>query len=120
VLLTEDYQHIEAVVPNLVATKFESASLGGDRKFVTQTSLHHFLGEGNVPWGCLHGECSLLAFTAPFSPARSLAFFERGLTGRIAELFQVSNEKDSVVKALLISSGVPWSPYHASFMTGSA
>jgi dihydrodipicolinate synthase/N-acetylneuraminate lyase len=100
VLLTEDYQRIEAVVPNLVATKFESASPGETRKLVTQTELQHFLGEGNFPWGCLHGECSLLAFTAPLSPARALAFFELGLTGRIAELFQLADEIDSVVEAL--------------------
>jgi dihydrodipicolinate synthase/N-acetylneuraminate lyase len=100
VLLTEDYLRIEAEVPNLVATKFESASPIETRKLVTQTSLQHFLGEGNFPWGCLHGECSLLAFTAPLSPARTRRFFDLGVTGQIAELFQQAAEIDSVVDAL--------------------
>lgn len=100
VLLIEDYQRIEAVVQNLVATKFESASPGEARKLVTQISLQHFLGEGNFSWGCLHGECSLLAFTALLSPARVLAFFELGLNRQVSELFQVADEIDSVVEAL--------------------
>ena len=100
VLLTEDYRRIEAVVPNLVATKFEGASPAETRKLVTQTSLQHFLGEGNFPWGCLHGECSLLAFTAPLSPARARRFFDLGVTGQVAELFRCADEIDSVVEAL--------------------
>jgi len=99
-LYTEDYLRIEAEVPNLVATKFESASPTETRKLVTQTSLQHFLGEGNFPWGCLHGECSLLAFTAPLSPASARRFFDLGVTGRVAELFRCAEEIDSVVEAL--------------------
>ncbi|MCX8213764.1 MAG: hypothetical protein OTJ97_04545, partial [SAR202 cluster bacterium] len=50
--------------------------------------------------GCLHGECSLLAFTALLSPARVLTFFELGLNRQVSELFQVADEIDSVVEAL--------------------
>ena len=100
-LYTEDYRRLEAEVPNLVGTKFTGASREEAYKLVTQTDLQHFLGEGNFPFGCLHGECSLLASWGPLFPMKIRELFDHGVEGRFEKLFRLSAEITRVTEAFM-------------------
>ena len=87
VLGTEDYKRLQDAVPNLVATKFTGAAPAECARLVKETELQHFLGENNFPFGCLHGECSLLASLGPMMPKRTLEYFGYGVEGDFENLF---------------------------------
>ena len=89
VLGTEDYKRLQDAVPNLVATKFTGAAPAECARLVKETELQHFLGENNFPFGCLHGECSLLASLGPMMPKRTLEYFRYGVEGDFENLFRM-------------------------------
>ena len=89
VLATEDYKRLQDAVPNLVATKFTSAAPAECATLVKETELQHFLGDNNFPFGCLHGECSLLASFGPMMPKRTLEYFRYGVEGDFENLFRI-------------------------------
>ena len=101
VLVTEDYMRLEDTVPNLVATKYTSASLAETFKLVTQTEIQHFLGERNFGSGCLHGECALLASWGLLFPKKIHEFFEFGITGQFEKLFRRGAEIDRARSAFI-------------------
>ena len=85
VLVTEDYKRLQDAVPNLVATKYTSAAPAECAALVKETEIQHFLGDNNFPFGCLHGECSLLSSYGPMMPKRTLEYFRYGRGGRFRE-----------------------------------
>jgi hypothetical protein len=62
--------------------------------------LQHFFVE-MFPFARLHGECSLLAATAPMYPAHAQRLFEFGNSGRVHELFCLQRELSDVDAAIL-------------------
>ena len=89
VLVTEDYKRLQDAVPNLVATKYTSASPGECARLVNETQIQHFFGEGNFPYGCVHGECSLLTSLGAMIPKRTHEFFRYGVEGDLKNLFRI-------------------------------
>ena len=71
VLEGSDYARLQDAIPNLVATKNGGSSSVSIAGIVTESpELQHFLVEPVFPYGCLHGECSLLASLAAVSPTK--------------------------------------------------
>jgi len=89
VLVTEDYKCLQDAVPNLVATKYTSASSNECASLVQETDLQHFFGDQNFPMGCLHGECSLLTSYGAMMPKRTFEFFQYGISGDFENLFRI-------------------------------
>ena len=89
VLVTEDYKRLQDAVPNLVATKYTGAPPPECASLVTETEIQHFLGDNNFPFGCLHGECSLLTSYGPMMPKRTLEYFRYGVEGDFENLFRI-------------------------------
>ena len=88
-MVTEDYKRIQDSVPNLVATKYTSASPSECASLVQETDLQHFFGDMNFPMGSLHGECSLLTSYGAIMPKRTLEFFQNGISGDFENLFRI-------------------------------
>jgi len=90
VLTGADYRRIVAVVPNLVATKNTGGGLARASDLMKHApELQHFFGEANFPFGCMYGECSLLATMGPMTPVKTRAFFQAGCEGRWDECFHL-------------------------------
>ena len=101
VLVTEDYKRLQEAVPNLVATKYTSASPAECATLVTQTEIQHFFGEDNFPYGCLYGECSLLASWAAIAPRKVHELFNAGVAGEFDKLFRTQVEIARMGQAFL-------------------
>ena len=101
VLVTEDYKRLQDEVPNLVATKYTSASLSECASLVNETDLQHFFGDNNFPSGCLFGECSLLSSYGPLIPKRTLEYFQYGRDRDIEKLFKMQAKITSVMADFL-------------------
>ncbi len=101
VLVTDDYKRLQDAVPNLVATKFTSAAPAECARLVTETELQHFFGEDNFPFGCQHGECSLLASYGPMMPKRTLQYFRYGVEGDFENLFRMQARMTAAVDDFL-------------------
>ncbi|MDP6064013.1 MAG: hypothetical protein QGI49_04405, partial [SAR202 cluster bacterium] len=100
-LYAEDYKRLEAVVPNLVGTKFTSADANECRKLVTETTLQHFLAENNYPFGSLHGECSILASFGSLFPSKVRELFNLGKAGEFEKAYRVALEIDEAKDTFL-------------------
>lgn len=84
-----DYRRIADAVPNLVATKITGADLRGAMDLLALVpELQHFFVE-LYPAVCMHGECSLLAATAPMYPSKVRELYEHGRAGRLEALTQL-------------------------------
>ena len=104
ILLTDDYKRIQESVPNLVATKFTTASPTECYRLITETDLQHFLGEGNFAFGSLYGECSLLSSLAALTPEKIKKYFNYGKNKEYEELFKLQLEISLVIKSFLNSA----------------
>ncbi len=102
VLEGSDYARLQDAIPNLVATKNGGSSSVLISGIVSESpELQHFLVEPVFPYGCLQGECSLLASLAAVSPTKVKQYFEYGRTGRFDELFKMQVEMGKVMEAFL-------------------
>ncbi len=89
VLMVEDYKRLQDAVPNLAATKFTSATADQCARLVRETDIQHFFSEGNFPFGCLYGECSLLTSLGAMIPKRTHEYFGYGVAGDFENLFRL-------------------------------
>ena len=107
VLVVDDYKRLQDVVPNLVATKYTSASPGECARLVAETDIQHFLGEGNFPFGCLYGECSLLTSLGAIMPGRTHEYFSYGVDRDFPNLFQAYAKTMLIIDDLIEVTGRP-------------
>ncbi len=90
VLTGSDYRRLVDAVPNLVATKNTGGGIARATDLMRNVpELQHFFGEANFPFGCMEGECSLLASLGPMTPQKVWAFFDAGRAGRWDECFRL-------------------------------
>ncbi|MSP12465.1 MAG: hypothetical protein EXR62_05850 [Chloroflexi bacterium] len=90
VLNGTDYRRLVDAIPNLVATKNTGGGMPGTADLILNSpELQHFLGEENFPYGCMLGECSLLATKGPTAPHKTFEFFEAGVTRQIEKLYRM-------------------------------
>jgi dihydrodipicolinate synthase/N-acetylneuraminate lyase len=105
VLVTEDYKRLQDAVPNLVATKYTSASPNECAHLVKETDIQHFFGERNFPFGCIHGECSLLTSLGALIPQRTHEFFRYGVEGDLENLFRIHARIMTIVDDVIAAAG---------------
>src|SRR5215831_9980455 len=87
-LTADDYRRLVDAVPNLAATKNTGTTLDSTAALMRKApELQHFFGESMFPYGCLHGECSLLSSFGPMIPRKTKELFEYGVTGQVEKLF---------------------------------
>lgn len=80
-----DYRRIIDVVPNLVATKNTGGGSARAADLMRHApELQHFFGEENFLYGCMYGECSLLASFGPLTPRATWAYFQAGRERNLA------------------------------------
>ena len=101
VLVTEDYKRLQDAVPNLVATKYTGAAPAECATLVNETEIQHFLGDNNFPFGCLHGECSLLTSYGAMMPRRTLEYFGYGVEGDFENMFRIQARIAAAAKDFL-------------------
>ena len=95
-----DYGRLQEAIPNLVATKNGGLSNLAIAEIMTEASkLQHFLVEPVFPYGCLQGECSLLASLGPLFPSKCKMYFECGRDGQFDKLFKLQVEFKQVTEA---------------------
>ena len=91
---------IEAV-PNLVATKTSSMDMGFIRNLMTEAGvLQHFFLQGPFPYGCVHGECSLISSLGPLFPVLSSQLYDAGRSGGLATAFRIQARMMEVAAGL--------------------
>lgn len=96
-----DYRRIADHVPNLVATKITGADLRTALELLALVpEIQHFFVE-LYPSVCMHGECSLLAATAPMYPRRVRELYEYGRSGQYDALFQLHRQLAAVDRQVL-------------------
>jgi len=105
VLNGDDYRRVVDEIPNLVATKNSTYDMGFIRDIMLKApELQHFFLQHSFPYGCLHGECSLLSSFAGIFPDFTRRLFEAGRDGDVAELFDIQRRAIEVGEGLF--SGV--------------
>jgi dihydrodipicolinate synthase/N-acetylneuraminate lyase len=101
-LTAHDYRRIIDAIPNLAATKNTGTAVDSTAALMRKaTELQHFFGESMFPYGCLHGECSLLSSFGPMLPGKTKEFFEYGVTGQIERLFRLQKDYLAVVHDII-------------------
>lgn len=96
-----DYRRIADRVPNLVATKITGADLRAALELLALVpELQHFFVE-LFPAACMHGECSLLAATAPMYPSHVRQLYEYGREGNYEALFRLQRELTAIDREIL-------------------
>ena len=84
----DDYTRVVEAVPNLVATKISTKNMAEIRALVTRVpQLQHFFLATAFPYGCLHGECSLINSLAPLFPQLTRKLYEAGRRGDLDSAF---------------------------------
>ncbi len=101
-LTPDDYRRVVDAVPNLAATKNTGTNHDTTAKLVRDVpELQHFFGEAMFPYGCLHGECSLLSSFGPMIPAKTRQFFELCVTGQVEQAFRMQKDYLAMVGDIL-------------------
>jgi dihydrodipicolinate synthase/N-acetylneuraminate lyase len=101
-LTPDDYRRVVDAVPNLAATKNTGANHDTTMRLVRDVpELQHFLGEAMFPFGCLHGECSLLSSFGPMIPRPTHRFHDLCEAGRVEEAFRMQKEYLAMVGEIL-------------------
>lgn len=90
VLGGRDYARIVAEVPNLAATKNTGGGSARAADLMTHApELQHFFGEENFLYGCMYGECSLLASFGAMVPRKTWEYFHAGRERRLARALEL-------------------------------
>lgn len=85
-----DYRRIMDVAPNLVATKNTGGGSARAADLMTHApELQHFFGEENFLYGCMYGECSLLASFGAMTAARTWEYFHAGRQRELARALEL-------------------------------
>jgi dihydrodipicolinate synthase/N-acetylneuraminate lyase len=84
------YRRLVRSIPNLVATKTMTSDVGVVAGVVRDApELMHFLTEGTIATGALHGEVALLGTFGALAPRKSWAILEAAKAGRHQEAAEI-------------------------------
>jgi dihydrodipicolinate synthase/N-acetylneuraminate lyase len=84
------YRRLVESIPNLVATKTMTSDVGVVAGVVREApELMHFLTEGTIATGALHGEVALLATFGALAPSKSWAILDAANAGRHNEAAEI-------------------------------
>ena len=84
------YRRLVELIPNLVATKTMTADAGVVAGVVREApELMHFLTEGTIATGSLHGEVALLGTFGGLAPKKSWAIVDAANNGRHREAAEI-------------------------------
>jgi len=101
-----EYARAIEAIPNLAATKISTMDMGVVRGLMEQAGeLQHFFLQGPFPYGCVHGECSLISSLAPLFPVLSMRLFEAGRSGDIDTAFAIQRRMLEVSAGLYAAVG---------------
>jgi dihydrodipicolinate synthase/N-acetylneuraminate lyase len=102
----QEYARLAAAHPNLVATKNSTDSLTRIEELLTfAPELQHFLNEFGYAYGCLIGECGLLASLALTNWEAGRKFFDAGRNRDVHTLLSMQRALMALTRDLVAAVG---------------